>query len=158
MSKRKKSDGQIAENRRARFDYSIEDTLEAGIMLEGSEVKSIRLQGGVSLSESHAGLKQETIYLFNVNIPEYKMSNQFNHEPKRPRKLLLKRKEINRLSNQVSRAGVTLVPLKMYFNDRGYAKLLLGIAKGKKKADKRQDEKDRDWQRQKESLMKHAKE
>lgn len=156
MSKDKKKDGLIAENRKARHDYEIEETLEAGIMLEGSEVKSIRLQGGVSLVESHAAEKQGAIYLFNANIPEYKMANQFNHEPKRPRKLLLKNREIQKLISQIKRAGITLVPLKMYFNNRGYAKLLLGIARGKKKADKREAEKSRDWQRQKERILKHS--
>ena len=156
MAKKKKSDGYIAENRKARHDYTIEDSLEAGIMLLGSEVKSIRMQGGVSLMESHAGEKQGDIYLFNANIPEYKMSNQFNHEPRRPRKLLLKKREITKLAAAVKRQGIALIPLKMYFNDRGLVKLLLGIATGKKKADKREAEKQRDWNRQKDRLMKGA--
>ena len=156
MAKKKKSDGYIAENRKARHDYTIEDSLEAGIMLLGSEVKSIRMQGGVSLMESHAGEKQGDIYLFNANIPEYKMSNQFNHEPRRPRKLLMKKKEITKLAAAVKRQGIALIPLKMYFNDRGLVKLLLGIATGKKKADKRESDKQRDWNRQKERLMKGA--
>ena len=156
MAKKKKSDGYIAENRKARHDYTIEDSLEAGIMLLGSEVKSIRMQGGVSLMESHAGEKQGDIYLFNANIPEYKMSNQFNHEPRRPRKLLMKKKEITKLAAAVKRQGIALIPLKMYFNDRGLVKLLLGIATGKKKADKRESDKQRDWNRQKERLLKGA--
>ncbi len=156
MAKKKRSDGYIAENRKARHDYTIEDSLEAGIMLLGSEVKSIRMQGGVSLMESHAGEKQGDIYLFNANIPEYKMSNQFNHEPRRPRKLLLKKKEINKLSAAVKRQGIALIPLKMYFNKRGLVKLLLGIATGKKKADKREADKQRDWKRQKERILKNS--
>lgn len=154
MAKKKKSDGYIAENRKARHDYTIEDSLEVGIMLLGSEVKSIRMQGGVSLMESHAGEKQGDLYLFNANVPEYKMSNQFNHAPRRPRKLLLKKREINKLVAAVKRQGVTLVPLKMYFNDRGLVKVLLGIATGKKKVDKRQAEKQKDWNRQKERVLK----
>lgn len=156
MAKKKKSEGYIAENRKARHDYTIEDSLEAGIMLLGSEVKSIRMQGGVSLMESHAGEKQGDIYLFNANIPEYKMSNQFNHEPRRPRKLLLKKKEITKLSAAVKRQGIALIPLKMYFNKRGLVKLLLGIATGKKKADKRESDKQRDWKRQKERILKNS--
>tara|TARA_R110002095_G_scaffold194238_1_gene172451 strand:+ start:2350 stop:2829 length:480 start_codon:yes stop_codon:yes gene_type:complete len=158
MAKKKRTEGYIAENRKARHDYTIEDSLEAGIMLLGSEVKSIRMQGGVSLVESHAGEKQGDLYLFNANIPEYKMSNQFNHEPRRPRKLLLKKKEINKLSAAVKRQGIALIPLKMYFNKRGLVKLLIGIASGKKKADKREADKQRDWSRQKERLLKSAKE
>lgn len=146
----------IAENRKTRHDYEILDTLEAGVVLEGTEVKSIRLQGGVSLRESHAAEKQGEAYLFNANIPEYKMANQFNHVPKRPRKLLLKKRELSTLLLRIKKEGVTLVPLKMYFNDRGYAKLLLGLAKGKKKADKRETEKQRDWQRQKQRTLKHS--
>ena len=153
-SKKKDKDVKpVAENRKARFDYHIEDTLEAGIMLVGSEVKSIRMQGGCSIAESHAGEKNGTIYLFNANIPEYKMSNQFNHEPKRPRELLLKRREITKLHASIKRQGITLVPLKMYFNDRGLLKVLIGLAKGKNKADKRETEKKRDWSRQKERLL-----
>lgn len=156
MAKKKRSEGYIAENRKARHDYTIEDSLEAGIMLLGSEVKSIRMQGGVSLMESHAGEKQGDIYLFNANIPEYKMSNQFNHEPRRPRKLLLKKREINKLAAAVKRQGIALIPLKMYFNERGLVKLLLGIATGKKKADKREADKQRDWSRQKDRLLKNG--
>lgn len=156
MAKKKRTEGYIAENRKARHDYTIEDSLEAGIMLLGSEVKSIRMQGGVSLVESHAGEKQGDLYLFNANIPEYKMSNQFNHEPRRPRKLLLKKKELDKLSAAVKRQGIALIPLKMYFNKRGLVKILLGIASGKKKADKREADKQRDWNRQKERILKNA--
>ncbi|HBN21812.1 MAG TPA: SsrA-binding protein [Holosporales bacterium] len=156
MAKKKRTEGYIAENRKARHDYTIEDSLEAGIMLLGSEVKSIRMQGGVSLVESHAGEKQGDLYLFNANIPEYKMSNQFNHEPRRPRKLLLKKREINKLSAAIKRQGIALIPLKMYFNKRGLVKLLLGIASGKKKTDKREADKQRDWQRQKERILKNS--
>src|SRR5690606_25324649 len=108
------------------------------------------------LVESHAGEKQGDLYLFNANIPEYKMSNQFNHEPRRPRKLLLKKKELDKLSAAVKRQGIALTPLKMYFNKRGLVKLLLGIASGKKKADKREADKQRDWQRQKERILKNS--
>ena len=146
----------LAENSKASHDYFIEDTLEAGIMLEGSEVKSLRMQGGASIAESHAGEKQGTLYLFNANIPEYKMSNQFNHEPRRPRQLLIKKREFNKVSAAISRQGITLVPLKLYFNERGLVKVLIGLAKGKKKVDKRETEKNRDWSRQKERLMKHG--
>lgn len=146
--------GLIAENRKARHLYFIEDTLEAGLVLLGTEVKSIRLQGGVSLMEAHAAEKEGEIYLFNANIPEYKMATFFNHEAKRPRKLLLNRRELNKLIGAIKRQGITVIPLKMYFNNRGIIKILLGIAKGKKQADKRATEKQRDWQRQKERLMK----
>lgn len=154
----------IAENRKARHDYLIEDTVEAGIQLLGSEVKSMRMQGGVSLVESHAGLKQigvsdagviqKALYLFNANVPEYKMSNRFNHEARRPRLLLLKKREINKMAAAIQRQGITLVPLKMYFNDKGLVKVLIGLAKGKSKVDKRHSEKERDWNRQKERLLK----
>ena len=163
VSKQKKENNNklLAENRKARYDYHIEDTIEAGIILEGSEVKSLRMQGGASIAESHAGVKRssdhhDTLYLFNANIPEYKMSNQFNHEPRRPRPLLIKKREFNRLSAAIKRQGITLVPLKLYFNEKGLVKLLIGLAKGKKQADKRETEKQRDWSRQKNRLLKHG--
>lgn len=156
MTKKSDNNKLLAENRKARHDYHIEETLEAGIMLLGSEVKSLRMQGGASITESHAGEKQATLFLFNANIPEYKMSNQFNHEPRRPRQLLIKQREFNRISAAIKRQGITLVPLKLYFNDRGLVKVLIGLAKGKKKADKRETEKQRDWSRQKERLLKHG--
>lgn len=143
----------IAENRRARFDYFIEDTIEAGLILEGSEVKSLRY-GRANIAESHAAEKQGKIYLFNANIDVYEGANQFNHEPRRPRLLLLKAREINKLISSIQRQGMTLVPLTLYFNKQGYVKIKLGLAKGKKKVDKRETIKERDWQRSKERALK----
>ncbi len=145
----------IAENRRARYDYFIEETLEAGLVLEGSEVKSLR-HGRASIVEAHAAEKQGKLYLFNVNIEEYKGANQFNHDPKRPRLLLLKSREIRKLISGIQRQGVTIVPLSLYFNKQGYIKVKLGLAKGKKKADKRETIKERDWQRQKARSLKEG--
>ncbi|MGE5268789.1 MAG: SsrA-binding protein SmpB [Thiohalocapsa sp.] len=139
-------------NRRARHDYQIEDTLEAGIVLHGTEVKVLR-QGGASIAEAYADEDRGELYLVNANIPEYKASSHFNHEPKRPRKLLLHRKEVSRLLGAIRREGVTLVPLAIYFNERGRAKVELGLARGKRKADKRQAERDRDWQRSRARIM-----
>jgi len=130
----------VAENRKARFNYSIEDTVEAGIALTGTEVKSIR-NGKTTIAESYADSKGGEIWLINANIPEYLQANRFNHEPKRPRKLLLHKKQINKLMGAVDRDGMTLIPLKLYFNERGRAKLLLAVAKGKKLHDKRESEK-----------------
>lgn len=141
-----------AENRKARFNYAIEDTFEAGIALTGTEVKSIRT-GKSTIAESYADPKAGEIWLINCNIPEYLQANQFNHEPKRPRKLLLHRKQINRLMGAVERDGMTLVPLKLYFNERGRVKLQLALAKGKKLHDKRDTEKKRDWSREKGRIM-----
>jgi SsrA-binding protein len=142
----------VAENRRARFEYFLEDFFEAGIALTGTEVKSIR-SGKTTIAESYADSKDGEIWLINANIPEYLQANRFNHEPKRPRKLLLHRKQINKLMGAVDREGMTLIPLKLYFNERGRAKLLLAIAKGKKLHDKRETEKKRDWSREKGRLM-----
>jgi SsrA-binding protein len=142
----------VAQNRRARRDYFIEETLEAGIALVGTEVKSVR-GGKVSLAEAYAGPKDGDLYLLNCTIDEYPNSRHFNHEPRRPRKLLVHRRERDRLLGAVKREGMTLVPLKIYFNARGRAKLQLGLAKGRKKHDKRQLEKARDWQRQKARVM-----
>ncbi len=142
----------IAENRKARYNYFIEDTLEAGLVLTGTEVKSLRF-GRANIAESYASPEQDELWLINANIPEYKGGNRHNHEPTRRRKILLKRREINRLAGARNREGMTLVPLKLYFNDRGLVKLMIGLAKGKKVHDKRQTEKDRDWQRQKQRLM-----
>jgi SsrA-binding protein len=139
-------------NRRARHDYLIEDTLEAGLMLTGSEVKVLR-QGHASIAESYATEQGGELWLINAHIPEYKSATRFNHEPRRPRKLLVHRKELNKLMGAIKREGVTLVPISIYFNARGIAKLELGLAKGKKKADKREAEKARDWQRDKARLM-----
>jgi SsrA-binding protein len=142
----------VAENRKARFNYAVEDTVEAGIALTGTEVKSIRT-GKSTIAESYADPKDGEIWLINANIPEYLQANRFNHEPKRPRKLLLHRKQINKLMGAVERQGMTLVPLKMYFNERGRIKLQLALAKGKQLHDKRETEKKRDWSREKGRLM-----
>ena len=145
------STGRIAENRRARHDYQIEETFEAGIILHGSEVKSLRT-GRASIAESYAGDNNGRLALFNANIPVYPSSRD-NHQPKRVRELLVSRKQRNRLLGLIRREGVTLVPLSLYFNDRGLAKLQVGLAKGRKKEDKRQAERDRDWSRQKQRLL-----
>ena len=143
----------VAENRKARFNYAIEDTVEAGIALTGTEVKSIR-NGKTTIAESYADTKGGEIWLINANIPEYLQANRFNHEPRRRRKLLLKKREMARLGQSVEREGMTMVPLKIYFNDQGRAKLLLAVAKGKKLHDKRESEKQRDWAREKGRLLK----
>lgn len=148
----KKGGRVAAENRRARHDYLIEDTVEAGIVLVGTEVKSLRA-GQASLAEAYAGPKDEAIWLLNCHIPPYEQAGRENHEPRRPRKLLLHKREMERLLAAVKQKGVTLVPLKIYFNNRGIAKLLLGLAKGKKQHDKRQADKERDWKRQKARLL-----
>ncbi|WP_338468017.1 SsrA-binding protein SmpB [Novosphingobium sp. ZN18A2] len=142
----------VAENRRARFDYHIEDKLEAGIVLTGTEVKSLRFGEG-SIAESYAEVKDGQVWLINSNVPEFSHGNRFNHEPKRPRKLLLHEREIDRLTGAVERKGMTLVPLSIYFNSRGRAKVELALAKGKNVADKRQTIKERDWARDKARLM-----
>jgi len=143
----------IAENRRARFDFAVEETFEAGLSLLGTEVKALRL-GKANIAESYASVEGEEVYLINANIPIYEPAAQFNHLPTRPRKLLLKRREIDKLMGAVNRKGRTIVPLKLYFNDRGYVKLLIGIAVGKKQTDKRETQKTRDWNKQKARLMK----
>ena len=147
--------GAVAENRRARYDYEILDTLEAGIMLTGSEVKSLRT-GKAQITESYASPERGELWLINAHIPEYLQANRFNHEEKRPRKLLVSRKDLAKLREGVERAGNTIVPLKLYFNDRGIAKLLIALGKGKKSFDKRETEKNRDWNREKARLMKHG--
>jgi SsrA-binding protein len=143
----------IAENRRARFDYHIEADLEAGIMLFGSEVKSLR-QGGSNIAESYASVEGGELWLINGYIAPYLQAKTWGHEERRRRKLLVSRKELSRLWNAVGREGMTIVPMKMYFNDRGIVKLKLGIAKGKKLSDKRETSAKRDWDRQKARLMK----
>ena len=145
------STGRVAENRRARHDYQIEETLEAGIILHGSEVKSLRT-GRASIAESYAGEDNGRLALFNANIPVYPASRD-NHQPKRMRQLLVSRKLRDRLLGLIRREGLTLVPLALYFNDRGLAKLQIGLAKGRKKADKRQAQRERDWSRQKQRLL-----
>jgi SsrA-binding protein len=142
----------VALNKRARFDYYIEETLEVGIILQGSEVKSLR-QGQGSITESYATEEEGALYLVNSFIPEYNEASRFNHNPKRRRKLLVHKRELNRIWIAIRRKGMTLVPLSLYFNERGIAKLELGLASGKKKADKRTVEKERDWQREKGRLM-----
>ncbi|HUJ97516.1 MAG TPA: SsrA-binding protein SmpB [Stellaceae bacterium] len=141
----------VAQNRRARHDYHIESTVEAGLQLAGTEVKVLR-QGLASINEAYATERDGGIYLLNAHFPEYP-SSRFNHEPRRPRLLLLHKREINRLRGAIKRDGITLVPLAIYFNERGRAKLELGLAKGKRKADRREAEKERDWQRDKARLM-----
>ena len=145
----------IAENRRARFDYAIESDLEAGLMLMGSEVKSLR-QGGSNLGESYASVEGGELWLINGYIAPYVQAKQFGHEERRRRKLLVSAKELSRLWNAVGREGMTLVPLKMYFNERGMVKLKIGVAKGKKLADKRETSAKRDWDRQKARIMKEG--
>jgi SsrA-binding protein len=147
--------GAVAENRRARYDYEILDTLEAGIVLTGTEVKSLR-QGKAQITESYASPEEGELWLINAHIPEYLQANRFNHAERRRRKLLVSRRELARLANEVHRAGNTIVPLKLYFNDRGMAKLLIGLAKGKKNYDKRATEAKRDWSREKSRLMKRS--
>jgi SsrA-binding protein len=146
-------DRYAAQNRRARHDYLITDTLEAGLVLHGTEVKVLRT-GQASIAESYADEAGGELFLVNANIPEYGSSSHFNHEPRRKRKLLLHRKEMNKLLGAIKRDGVTIVPLSIYFNERGRAKVELGLARGKRKADKRQAEKDRDWQRDRARIMK----
>jgi SsrA-binding protein len=142
----------VAENRRARYDYFIEHDLEAGIMLEGSEVKSLRT-GKANISESYASVEGGELWLINGYIPAYTQAKTFGHDERRRRKLLVNRRELARLWQGTAREGMTLVPLSLYFNDRGKAKLQLGVAKGKKLADKRATEGKRHWQRQKARLM-----
>jgi SsrA-binding protein len=142
----------IAENRRARFDYFLEETIEAGLVLTGSEVKALRL-GRANIAESYASAEGREFVLINAYIPEFGPANRFNHEPRRHRKLLLHRKQIDKLIGAVQREGRTVVPTKLYFDDKGRAKLELAVAKGKKVHDKRQVEADRDWARDKARLM-----
>jgi SsrA-binding protein len=151
---KKKDDGItiVAENRKARFNYQIDQVIEVGIMLTGTEVKSLR-GGKATIAESYAQSKGGEIFLINSYLPEYTEGNRFNHEPRRIRKLLLRKSEILKLSKSIEREGMTLVPLKAYFNAKGRAKLELGLAKGKKLHDKRETEKARDWQREKGRLL-----
>ena len=149
------SQGRIAENRRAKFDYAIVDTLEAGIVLLGSEVKSLRL-GRASIAEAYATEESGQIVLINSNIPEYNSAaSGQNHEPKRVRRLLIHKKERNKILGQIKKDGCTVVPLSLFFNKRGLAKLSIGIAEGKKKVDKREVIKKRDWEREKHRLLKN---
>lgn len=144
----------VAENRKARFNYFIEETLEAGIMLLGTEVKSLR-NGRANITDAHAGDKGGELWLFNLDIPVYEGGNRFNHEPRRPRKLLVHAKQMNKFLGLVRMKGYALVPLKLYFNARGIAKVLLGVGKGKKEYEKRDTIKKRDWQKEQRGLMKN---
>ncbi len=142
----------VAENRKARFSYFIDDTFEAGIALGGSEVKSLR-QGKANIAESYASEQNGEIYLINAYIPEYLQANRLNHETRRPRKLLLHKREANRLIGAIHKEGMTLIPLRIYFNDKGRAKLELALARGKKLHDKRETEKQRSWDRERGRLL-----
>ena len=143
-----------AENRRARHEYTILDTLDAGIVLAGTEVKSLRA-GRSNLAEAYAGQQHGELYLFNAYIPEYQVKTAFTHETRRPRKLLVHRKEMRKLLGAITREGMTLVPLSIFFNDRGLAKVQLGLAKGRKLHDKRAAEKERDWAREKARVLRN---
>ena len=143
----------VAENRKARFAYEVVDTVEAGLVLTGTEVKSLR-EGHANIQESYASVEGGEVWLINSYLTEYLQGNRFNHEPRRRRKLLLNKREMARLAQAVERQGMTLVPLKIYFNERGRAKLLLALARGKNLADKRQTSKERDWNREKSRLLK----
>src|SRR5207302_1824199 len=142
----------IADNRKARFNYEIGEVFEAGIALTGTEVKSLR-QGKAAIAESYADARNGEIWLVNCNIAEYLQAGRFNHAPKRPRKLLLHRRQINKLSGAVEREGMTLVPLKLYFNEKGRAKIEIALARGKKLHDKRETEKKRSWERERGRLL-----
>jgi SsrA-binding protein len=142
----------IAENRRARYDYFLEDAIEAGIALTGSEVKSLRT-GRANIAESYASVEGDEIVLINADIPPFAQANRFNHEPRRPRKLLLHRKQLDKFIGAVQREGRTIIPTRLYWNDKGLAKLEIALAKGKKNHDKREAAAERDWQRDKARLL-----
>jgi SsrA-binding protein len=146
----------VAQNRRAFHDYAVEERFEAGLVLSGTEVKSLR-EGRATITEAHAGEMAGELWLFNAYIPEFHGGNRFNHETRRPRKLLLRKREVARLSGAVQREGMTLIPLALYFTPRGWAKVELGLAKGKKLHDKRAAIKERDWQRERQRLLRGAK-
>lgn len=153
MAERTNAHRSVAENRRARFDYFIKETYEAGIQLTGTEVKSLR-RGHANIAESYASPDEDGISLVNAYIPEYQDAGKFfQHEPRRPRRLLLNKSEIKKLANAVAREGMTVVPLEIYFNEKGRAKLKIALAQGKKLHDKRETSAKRDWQRQKSRLM-----
>ena len=156
MSQCKKSDPNnkvAAENRKARFNYEVLASFEAGLMLSSTEVKSLRL-GQANIQDSYASFEGGELWLINSYVPEYIQANRFNHEPLRRRKLLVNKREMAKLAQSIEREGMTLVPLKIYFNDRGIAKMLLAVGRGKKLHDKRQTEKQRDWNREKGRLLK----
>ncbi|MDP4022461.1 SsrA-binding protein SmpB [Methylobacterium sp. NEAU 140] len=142
----------VADNRSARFHYAIEDTFEAGIALTGTEVKSLR-GGKATIGEAYAGPSGNDLMLFNAFIPEYLEANRFNHDTKRPRRLLLHRRQINKLLGATQRQGYTVIPLKIYFNDKGRAKVELGLGKGKQAHDKRESVKQRDWERDRARIL-----
>lgn len=142
----------VAQNRRARFEFHIEETIEAGIVLTGTEVKSLR-EGRANINEAYAGEMNGELWLFNAHISEYAAASRFNHEPRRPRKLLLHRREMERLLGAVQRKGMTIVPLSLYFAPNGRVKVELALARGKKLHDKRETAKERDWQREKARIM-----
>ena len=151
--KKKEPNGLIAENRRARYEFTLADTYEAGIQLTGTEVKSLR-EGQANIAESYVSPENGEVMLINANIPEYQQAGPFyQHEPRRPRRLLLHKKEIAKISQAVDRQGMTMVPLRLYFNDRGLVKLQIAMAQGKKLHDKRETERKRDWNRQKQRIM-----
>jgi SsrA-binding protein len=152
MAKEPRARKLVAQNRRAFHEYAIEERFEAGIVLTGSEVKSLR-EGRATIGEAHAGEMRGELFLFNAYIPEYGGANRFNHEVRRPRKLLMRRREVGRLMGAVQRQGMTLVPLALYFSPRGWAKIELALAKGKQLHDKRQSIKERDWQRERERVL-----
>jgi SsrA-binding protein len=152
MAKELISHGRVAQNRKAGRDYSIEDTLEAGLMLTGSEVKSLRL-GRCTLTEAFAQVEDGELYLVNCHIPAYEGASHFQHNEKRKRKLLVKRKEVDRIMAAIGRKGMTVVPLSLYFNDRGLAKVQIGLAKGKNALDRRDDIKKREWEREQARVM-----
>jgi SsrA-binding protein len=142
----------VADNRKARFNYEIGETFEAGIVLTGSEVKSLRA-GKATIAESYADARRGEVWLVNANIPEYLQAGRFNHAPKRPRKLLLHQRQINRLTGAIEREGMTIVPLRLYFNPRGRAKIEIALARGKKLHDKRETLKKRSWDRERARLL-----
>ena len=153
MAKQALAQGRVAaQNRKARYNYFIDETIEAGVMLTGTEVKSLR-EGRANIGEAYASAQGGELFLVNAHISEYSGGNRLNHEPLRPRKLLLRKREIERLVGAIQRKGVTLVPLEIYFNPRGIAKVRLGVARGKRQYDKRATTKERDWQRQKARLL-----
>ena len=157
-AKKKKSDPNrkiAAENRKARFNYEILEVLEAGLVLTGTEVKSLR-EGKANIAESYASFEDGELWLINSYVPEYLQGNRFNHEPRRRRKLLMKQREMKKFFDGIEKEGMTIVPLKIYFNEKGRAKIVIALGKGKKVHDKRQTEKTRDWNRQKQRIMRQA--
>jgi SsrA-binding protein len=154
MAERAQTRKLVAQNRRAHHDYFIDERFEAGLVLSGTEVKSLR-EGRATISEAYAGEMSGELYLFNAYIPEFHGGNRFNHETRRPRKLLLRKREVDKLSGAVRREGMTLVPLQLYFTPTGWAKVELGLGRGRKAHDKRALVKERDWQREKQRIMRH---